>query len=404
MTAVSESALLHRLSANGDHDAFAEIVRRHAGMVYGVSVRVLRDKADAADVTQETFFHLLRQAREVSGSLAGWLHTVATRKSVDLIRKAGTRRRTERAYAAAHSDKPEATWQQVSAHVDQALQELDDELRTVLVEHFFEGRTTTEIAGDHNISQATASRRINHGLALLLSSLKKCGLLGGVAALGALLAESTSYAVPVAVVRELSKMALVGSTAAAGAGAGSQAAASGILGGLGAKVAAAVVVTAVGVGSVVTYNRLSAPADESRPVVTENRSGKTPPRRSGSSRADRAGLTITNAPERSAPQTDLREAQQAGTDSEDFDEWFDRVFAEDKINMTGSEERTGSAMGAYRDIPIRGRAMAGSPPGEGEANLQEHGAAGGMLGGTYLPDGPPAEANEPLEDLPSDDR
>ncbi len=403
MTAVSESALLHRLSANGDHEAFAEIVRRHAGMVYAVCARMLRDKADAADVTQETFFHLLRQAREVSGSLAGWLHTVATRKSVDLIRKAGTRRRTEQAYAAAQAYKPEATWQQISGHVDQALQELDDELRAVLVEHFFEGRTTSEIADDHNLSQSTVSRRINHALGLLLTSLKKCGLLGATAALGTLLAESTSQAVPVGVVRELSKMALVGSTAAAGAGAGSQAAA-GILGGLGAKVAVAVVVGAVGVGSVVTYNRISAPADAGRPVVTEERSVKRPPGRSGSSGADGAALTITKAPERSALKAELPEPQQAAADLEDFDEWFDRLSAEDKINTPGSEQPTGSAMGAYRDIPISGRAMAGGRPGQGEANLQNNSAGGGMLIGAYPPEGPPVEPNELLEDSPSDDR
>ena len=63
MGADSESVLLQRYSRQGDAEAFSVIVRQHVGMVYGVCVRILEDQADAADVTQETFFLLLRQAR-----------------------------------------------------------------------------------------------------------------------------------------------------------------------------------------------------------------------------------------------------------------------------------------------------------------------------------------------------
>ncbi|MCD6394383.1 MAG: hypothetical protein J7M40_12845 [Planctomycetes bacterium] len=43
----SESVLLQRFASTGDAEAFSEIVRRHAGMVYGMSLRVLSD----ADLT-----------------------------------------------------------------------------------------------------------------------------------------------------------------------------------------------------------------------------------------------------------------------------------------------------------------------------------------------------------------
>ena len=96
--AESESALLQRFVGTGDTEAFAQIVRRYAGLVYGTCLRILADADRAADATQETFFQLMKKAGEVRGSLGGWLHRVATGKAVDLIRSDSARRQWEQAY------------------------------------------------------------------------------------------------------------------------------------------------------------------------------------------------------------------------------------------------------------------------------------------------------------------
>ena len=56
-----EISLLRRFANKGDSEAFSEIVQRHAGLVYGACLRVLEDKTRAADVVQETFFHLYKK-------------------------------------------------------------------------------------------------------------------------------------------------------------------------------------------------------------------------------------------------------------------------------------------------------------------------------------------------------
>ena len=346
MVADSESILLQRFASQGDSGAFSQIVRQHLKMVYGVCVRILEDESDAADVTQETFFQLLRQARGVSGSVASWLHTVATRKSIDLIRRGQARRRREQAYAIDRVEKAE-TWHDLSPHVDQALEEMDEELRTTLLEHFFQGKTTTQIAEDRKISQATASRRINQGLDLLHASLRKQGMLATVAALGVLLTEATSQAVPVALANELTKMALVGSSVAAGAtaGAGAQAssAAAGLLSGLGAKVATAVAVAAIGVGSVVTYNHVTQPAVNTPAQVSDStyRSAGGPT----SGRSAQGGPTVQYTQADVIEQSDVFESYAMADTSESFDEWFDRMLAESSAQDTVSDEPTGYAMG-----------------------------------------------------------
>jgi len=165
--AENEIALLRRFVEKGDAEAFAEIVHRHAGLVYGACLRILNDRTAAADAVQDTFTQLLRDAEKVTESVPCWLHRVATRKSVDLIRRDSRRRRREAKYAAGKMlDVPQ--WEDISVHIDQALNELDEETRQILINHFFEGRTTKDIAAENAISQPTVSRRIESGVMQLV--------------------------------------------------------------------------------------------------------------------------------------------------------------------------------------------------------------------------------------------
>ncbi|MHC4520837.1 MAG: sigma-70 family RNA polymerase sigma factor, partial [Planctomycetota bacterium] len=189
-------------------------VRRYVQLVYSASWRVLRDENDATDVTQETFFELTRHAGRISGSLAGWLHRVATQKSIDVIRRSAHRRNREKVYARSRPVEVQS-WQDLSEHVDQALDALPDALRSILLDHFVSGRTTAQIAAERGFSQATVSRRVNAGLEQLRGVLRRKGLLVTAAALATMLLENTSQAVSATVMGGLGKMAMVGTTGTA---------------------------------------------------------------------------------------------------------------------------------------------------------------------------------------------
>lgn len=396
MAAESESVLIRRFSADGDASAFSEIVRRHVRMVYGVCVRILENESDAADATQETFYQLLKQAREVSGSVASWLHTVATRKSIDLIRRGKARRRRERSYASSITGEVEQ-WHDISGHVDNILQELDEGVRSVLLEHFFEGKTTTQIAGERGISQATASRRVNQGLDLLRAALKKRGLLATGAVLTALLgSEASSYAVPAVVASELTKMAMVGSSvaggvAATGAATGAKAAAGGMMAGLSGKVAAAVAVAAIGVCSVVTYNHITEPADAPAPIVAEDSSSQSPsrpPLQTPGVQPATAGVETEQIHEEPA-------ASAQGDNDDEFDKWFDEFFVEGDEEATGPEEPAGALVGGM-GMGMRMGTAAPDETGTQEANSPPVFWGAGMAGS---PDSPPIDINELAEEL-----
>src|SRR5438309_10102101 len=85
-TADTDLLLLKRFAEAHDTAAFAEIVRRYAGMVFAACRRIVRDASLAEDVSQETFFRLMKRPESVSHSLGAWLHQAATNLAVDAVR------------------------------------------------------------------------------------------------------------------------------------------------------------------------------------------------------------------------------------------------------------------------------------------------------------------------------
>lgn len=202
--------LLRRYIDADDAEAFAQIVRRHTSLVYYTCLRVLGDRERAEDAAQETFQRLMRQPEKVSYSLSAWLHRVATRHSIDVLRSDTARRRRERAYQdrLERRRKPAEPWSDVSAQIDEALARLSDTERAILVEHFMRGRTQAELAREAGVSKATMCRRMETALAALRKRMGSPAAIG-TGVLVAAWSQHASAAAPETLTLELSKMALV---------------------------------------------------------------------------------------------------------------------------------------------------------------------------------------------------
>ena len=244
----TDAALLTQYSDDRDAEAFAELVRRHAAMVYGTSLRILGDPHDAEDVAQECFLALARKFHVVASSPAGWLHSTATGRALNAVRDAATRRRhEERAMQENLEGGPEPTWQDIAPGVDQALEELPDELRVPVVLHYLEGRTQAEVSQELGVNQSTVSRRLEKGVDELREKLRRAGVVVSVSLLATLLTgNAASAAVPATLTASLVKVGLAGVGKGAVATAGSAAAVV-----LTLKIAAVVAVGTVAVGGVV---------------------------------------------------------------------------------------------------------------------------------------------------------
>src|SRR5437660_11897536 len=73
--ALTDGQLLEQFTARHDRGAFELLLQRHAGLVWGVCCRVLRNQHDAEDAFQATWLVLARKAGALDrrGSVGGWL-------------------------------------------------------------------------------------------------------------------------------------------------------------------------------------------------------------------------------------------------------------------------------------------------------------------------------------------
>jgi RNA polymerase sigma-70 factor (ECF subfamily) len=78
------------LTGRGDSDAFGELYRRTSAKLFGVCVRLLRDRGEAEDVLQETYTTVWRRAAvfdPARASAVTWLVTLSRNKAIDRLRQ-----------------------------------------------------------------------------------------------------------------------------------------------------------------------------------------------------------------------------------------------------------------------------------------------------------------------------
>lgn len=218
---------LTRYSQTRDAEAFQALVGTYQGFVYSVCLRILGNAADAEDAAQECFLALARKAGTVNVSVAGWLHRHATQHCVNRVRGDAARARREREYGEMKisendGDTRETTWREVAPQIDRAVDDLPDELRHALIEHFLRQRSQSDIAEEVGASAATLSRRVRAGVEEVRKALRRAGVAVPAALLGTLLWENSVHAAPAGLAAALGKMAIAGvgeSVAATTAGA-----------------------------------------------------------------------------------------------------------------------------------------------------------------------------------------
>jgi RNA polymerase sigma factor (sigma-70 family) len=188
--AAPDREVLGRFVADRDEAAFAELVRRHGGMVLGVCRRALGNTPDAEDACQATFLVLARKAAAVrrGDAVGSWLYGVARRVALRL--RTATARRRGREGPLAELPGPdttaEATWRDGLRVLDEELSRLPDAYRAPLVLCYLEGRTQDEAARQLGWTIGTFRGRLERGRACLRTRLTRRGVglavLAGVAA------------------------------------------------------------------------------------------------------------------------------------------------------------------------------------------------------------------------------
>lgn len=225
----TDPELLRRYAVEKSEPAFAELVRRHIGLVYAVALRQCGGDAHLAeDVTQRVFTDLARKARSLDGHavLGGWLYRSTQFAASDVVR-AERRRRVREQEAAIMQEifapvpsGSAADWRKLAPVIDEVIGELNERDRDAVVLRFFEGRPFAEIGAALRLTEDAARMRVDRALEKLRTALVRRGIASTTAALGVALAGQAAGAAPAGLAASVTGAVLAGTATSGGAGVG----------------------------------------------------------------------------------------------------------------------------------------------------------------------------------------
>ena len=193
-------ALVADLKA-GSEEAFAVLIAQYHQPLYSLIARSLNDPADAADITQEVFIKVFRSIRSFHGgsSLRTWLYRIALHEASNQRRWWSRHKKQEitidssfesdpdaenshlslAATLADRADSPfdHAAQAEVRERVEDALRQIPESFRTVVILREIEGFAYEEIAEILNVNLGTVKSRLTRGRAALRTILNPDGVI-----------------------------------------------------------------------------------------------------------------------------------------------------------------------------------------------------------------------------------
>lgn len=165
-----ERSLARRLCA-GDDSALTELYDTYSPFVFGLALRVVRDRTAAEDITQDVFVGIWSQPDRFDperGSLRAYLGTITHRRAVDLIRSEESRRKREDKTSAepvfAERVDDDALRSVTARTVRVAVASLPAAQREALELAYFDGCTYRQVAERLGIPEGTAKSRLRLAL------------------------------------------------------------------------------------------------------------------------------------------------------------------------------------------------------------------------------------------------
>lgn len=174
MEEISKDILVR--ASQGDIQAFEEVYKASSSFVYNVALRVVNNREDASEVTQEVFMIIYDKLKNFrfESSFKTWVYRITANYAINFAKK-NSRRKTvsyEEAFGAG------AVTSEAEAHMDQEHQndivanllgEINPDQRACVVLRNIEGLSYQEIAKALNININTVRSRLKRAREKLLT-------------------------------------------------------------------------------------------------------------------------------------------------------------------------------------------------------------------------------------------
>jgi RNA polymerase sigma-70 factor, ECF subfamily len=163
----------------GDSSAFQDLVTRYQQPVFSICYRMLRQREEAEDLSQEVFIKAYRYLRQYNHEhkFSSWILKIATNTCIDAIRKnrVDTMPLDEEIKTNQEDVSAERAFLQEEAHreIESAIAALPPDYRVVILLYHHHGQSYQQIADQLDVPMSMVKNRLFRARKLLKSSLKK---------------------------------------------------------------------------------------------------------------------------------------------------------------------------------------------------------------------------------------
>jgi RNA polymerase sigma-70 factor (ECF subfamily) len=172
----ADSALLERV-VKRDPSAIGELYDRHHRLLFGLILRILRDRPEAEEVLQEVFLQVWTRASTYNAALgpaAAWLVRIARNRAIDRMRFNAVRVPAEaREPEPVASPEARAALTEQQRAVARALDTLPRNQRDLIEQAYYFGFTQSELAERFELPVGTVKTRIRAGMQALRQQLEQ---------------------------------------------------------------------------------------------------------------------------------------------------------------------------------------------------------------------------------------
>jgi RNA polymerase sigma-70 factor (ECF subfamily) len=184
----AEDARLIQRALRGDQFAYKQLMKKYHDPIFNLVYRMLHDKQQVEDLTQETFVKAFASLKYFNEEYAfsTWLYKIATNSSIDYIRKKKLNTFSiDKPVAMEESDfsfeLPDTTYQpdktliqhQRTSMIEEAIAQLPEKYRRVIVLRHTEERDYAEIAKMLKLPIGTVKAHIFRARELLNKALRE---------------------------------------------------------------------------------------------------------------------------------------------------------------------------------------------------------------------------------------